>query len=77
MNGVGYYLATLFHTGDLYILKYSFPRDVDEIHDYQLVTKHFLSVKDKQDPGSGQNQVYSVSNNTFYYILDGASLSST
>ena len=44
--------------GRLYILKYPYPRDVDEIHDYQLITEHFLS---NDQPESPNTPVHSVS----------------
>ena len=49
------------YAGHLCVLKYPYPRDVDEIHDYQFVTEHFLSHKAKPDPTLRQSQVYSVS----------------
>ena len=47
--------------GLLTILKYSYPRDVDEIHDYQSVTEHFLSGIDRRKQEISQTRAYSVS----------------
>lgn len=50
----------LFFPGKLNILKYPYPRDVDEIHDYQLITEHFLA-NNRHRSESPDAQVHSVS----------------
>ena len=54
-----------FATGDLCILKYPYPRDIDEIHDYQPVTKHYLSPKENTDNTRSRNPGFSVSYHVF------------
>lgn len=61
-------------TGDLSILKYSYPRDVDEMHDYQLVSEHFLS--EKKTIPSFPTKVYSLVSKEGYLIKLGAVIKS-
>ena len=58
----------LFATGDLCILKYPYPRDIDEIHDYQPVTKHYLSRKENADSKSS-NPGFSVSYRELWLLI--------
>ena len=36
---------THIHTGHLMVFKHPYPRDIDEIHDYNFVTEHFIPNK--------------------------------
>ena len=44
----------------LLVCKHPYPRDVDEIHDYNIVTDHFIPSKNL-DSSSEETRTYSVS----------------
>lgn len=54
------HIHTNIHSGHLLIFKYPYPRDVDEIHDYQIVTEHFVPDRNRELPGT-EPRIHSVS----------------
>ena len=46
--------------GKLIVFKHPYPRDIDEIHDYTLVTTHFVHGRTKES-AERERQSYSVS----------------
>ena len=45
----------------LLVCKHPYPRDVDEIHDYNIVTDHFIPNNKNLDSSSEETRTYSVS----------------
>jgi len=52
-------LVSVF-SAKLIVFKYPYPREIDEIHDYTLVTTHFVHGKSKV-PTERERHTYSVS----------------
>ena len=57
------HIHTHTHTGHLMVFKHPYPRDIDEIHDYNFVTEHFIPNKkiSGEITNSLEAKTYSVS----------------